>query len=545
MPEPSLGELASAGQSIEAVPTIAVNNQQDMVRNLNQQAQFKAQNDWNKYLNFQKNLGDFYQNADEVAKLDVMDEDREALQKDTAEVLKKALENPDAFSGRNPAIYGELRSMASGLMSKATESKQNNLFDKSNRQFLAQNNDLNNDDNKAVVEQFRAQPLGSRKAYTLSVTPVFDANAFSEGLKSKLTKTEKVPSLIGGLDEKGNAIPGDKYMRETTTETVPYQQFKTQWNNAYGFQDDKNGQPIKKWADKQYESLPEDIKKKVSKEQFWDKVGDNFYGSTKDEKGNIKDIIKKTEGEIKANPNYLGEEKLKVSKDELSERTRHNKAMEGLGWQKIKSGNAEDDEEAQGVITEISDVIENATRPENLKFVVDAKGNRQQMGTMSDPELIKKYTTLDKEGKTTNPPDDALIDRTSGQAMIVYYKRNEDGEIEKSPQGANIIAKSIPVNTSTWVSSVVGRNESTKNKGKVNNTVQKFYDKLGGVYQGSRKLNQAKAKQDEGGSKEVQVTKTVVDYSPEIQTGIKSFMKANKLTEEQAIKILRENKKID
>ncbi len=61
--------------------------------------------------------------------------------------------------------------------------------------------------------------------------------------------------------------------------------------------------------------------------------------------------------------------------------------------------------------------------------------------------------------------------------------------MQKSPQGAAIIEKSIPVNTSTWVSAVISRNENAKNKGKVNNLVQQFYQKNGGVYEGARKMD--------------------------------------------------------
>lgn len=538
MPEPSLTELASAGQSMEVIPTIGVNNQQDMVRTLNQQAQFKAQNDWNKYLNFQKNLGDFYQNVAEVEKLDVMDEDRPELQKDAAELYKKALENPGAFSGRNPDIFGELESMRGGLLAKATESKQNNLFDKANRQFLAQNNDLNNEDNKKAVEQFRTLPLGSRKAYTLDITPVFDANTFSEGLKAKLTQTSKVPSLIGGLDENGKSTPGDAYIRDTTTETIPYQQFKSQWNNAYGFQDDKNGQPIRKWANKQYETLPDDVKKKISPEQFWDKVGDNFYGSTKDEKGNIKDIITKTEGEIKANPNYLKQQTIEQQERDLKERKRHNKVMEAIGWTKANDADDEEEDTATGIILEIGDKINAAMTPENRHEVYEGgtKGSNRVVYDLSDPEVLKMFGTIDKDGKTANAPDVIRIDEKTGNQELVYYQKEEDNDGNLVPKlnktGGYMIKDTKPINQRTWARLNVKSAVGAAKQAKVNEKVQEAITKNGGVVGLAKKIKSA----DGGG--DVEVTKTITEYSPAEQSGIQAVMKANGVSEAEAIQAL-------
>jgi len=552
--EPSLGELASAGQSMTPVADTAVTSQTELVRNLTQAAQFKAENDWRKYNDFQKRLGDFYQNQHDVEKLDVMDEDKEDLQKDAAKLYEQIANNPGAFSGRNPQAWAEVNKTYGNLLSRATQSKQDNLFDKANRKYVVDNNELNTDENKSIIEGYKKAPLGSRQAYTLSLQPVFDANSYAETLKGQVEKQyspEQQTTMVGFDQATGKPIPGQGYLRETTTSKIPFQDYIGKWNASLNMQTDKNNQPIKGWAKKQYDTLPADRKDPKSDsyvpfEKFWEDIGTNLYGSTKDDKGKVKDIIKTTKDEVKADPNYLKDKTLAQQDKSLDETRRHNKAMEGLGWERIKSGNEEDDSQAQGAIIEIGDVVANATRPENLKFVIDTKGNRQQLGTVSDPDLIKKYTTLDKDGKSTNPPDDVLIDRTSGQMSLIYYKKNDEGEIQKSPQGAEIIQKSLPVNTSTWVSAVVGRNEGTKNKGKVINTVQKFYDKLGGVYQGARKLNESQNKQDAANNSQ-QPEKGILDYAPNIQKGIKAFMDANPniKTEAEAIKLLRENKKID
>lgn len=538
---PSLGELASAGQSMTPVATTAVTDQRELVRNLNENARFKAENDWRKYQDFQQRLGGLYQNLGEIEKMEVMDEDKAELQKDAAELYQKIAQNPKAFT-TDMKGWGELNAAYGALASKATESKQNNLFDKANRQFLLQNNELNSDENRSVIDSYRKMPLGSRQAYNLSLQPIFDANTYANNLKTQIEKdySPQTETTFGGKDEAtGKFVEGgDGYMRERTKTTIPYQDFINRWDASLSMMADKNNQPIKGWAEKQYNSLPDDIKKQVSLEQFWNKIGQNLYGSSKDEKGNVKDIVNITKDEIRADPNYLKKQTIEQQDRVLDETTRHHKAMEGLGWEKIKFDNADDEQEASGTIIQINSVIEDATRPENLKFVIDPKGNRQQMGTLADPELLKRYATIDKDGRVTNTADDALIDRTSGQVSLVYYKKDDDGNIKKSPQGAAIIERSVPVNTSSWVSSVVGRNESTKNKGKIINIVQGFYDKNGGIYKTARKLNQEKPKEDAAKAP----AKGIADYAPDVQAGIRAVMDKNNLSEEEAIKLLKTSK---
>lgn len=544
---PSLGELSNAVQSGAPVPDTAVTNNNELVQTLNQNARFKAQNDWNKYLNFQNNLKDAYANTAAVEQMEVLSDDKPEIQKDAAQLYSFIAKNPDAFSGKNQQLAGELQGMYGNLLSKATLSKQDNLYDKAHRNFLLTNNELNTDTNKKVVDEFAKQPLGSRKAYNLSLDPIFDANAFSTTLKDQIEKqySPDVKTTQVGFDKTtGLPVPGEGYLKETTTSKIPYQDYISKWDSALSMQADKNNQPIKNWAIKQYDTLPEDIKKKVPLEKFWHTIGEKMYGGTTDEKGNVKDIVKNIKEDIKADPNYLKKQTLAQLDKSLDETRRHNKVMEGLGWEKIKSGNADDDEEASGTITQINSVIEDATRPENLKFVIDPKGNRQQMGTLSDPELLKKYSSIDKEGRATNPADDALVDRTSGQVSLVYYKHDDDGNTVKSPQGAAIVEKSVPVNTSTWVSSVVARNESAKNKGKVINIVQKFYDKNGGIYKTARKVNQDRAKQDTTQTGTVPA-KGIQDYAPEIQSGIQAVMKKNNISEAEAIKALKAAGKLD
>ncbi len=493
---PSLGELASAGQSGAPVAASAAISTNDLVQNLNQNARFKAQNDWNKYLNFQDNLKDAYANAAAVEQMDVLSTDKPELQKDAKNLYSFIAKNPDAFSGKNQELAGEMQAMYGNLISKATLSKQDNLFDKANRGYLVQNNELNTDENKKVIDEFAAKPLGTRKAYNLNLPTILDINAYTKGiLDSPSVKTSFATSEV---------TPDNQFIIEKEGTKYDRKSFIDKFAEGLNVESDKYGHSIKGYVKDLYKTVPDEVKQMIPGKTEDEKLT-NFWKMQGEKMFNSPDDITETKKENRqANPNYLKPEKLQLDKDELKEKIRHDKAMEGLGWERIKSGIAEDDDAAMGSIIEINDVIDNATRPENLKYVVDPKGNRQQYGTISDPELIKRYTTIDKTGKITSPPDDAVVDRTSGQISLVYYKKKGlKGEVQKSPQGAAIIEKSIPVNTSTWVSAVISRNENAKNKGKVNNLVQQFYQKNGGVYEGARKMNQAEKGKQEAKNKTV------------------------------------------
>lgn len=500
MPEPSLGELAQSAQSQEAVPNVAVNNQQEMVRTLNQQAQFKAENDWRKYQTFLSQRADTLQNIAEVQKMQVMNEDKPELQQDAAAMYKEILDHPGAFIGNDPDKYAQIQSMYGGLLAKATQSKQDNNFDEENRKYIATNSELNTDENKQIIESNRAQPLGSRKPYTLNLPPVLDIDAYTKGIMdSPSVKSDFATNEVSPDNQFLIEKSGTKYSRDS---------FLKNWMGGLDVKTDKYGHSVSTYVKGQYDKLSDENKAqlpgKTDEEKarnFWKMQGERMFGSQPSTDNPTGDIISNKKDHPTANPNYKKAEEVDIKSGELSERVRHDKAIESLGWDKIKSDNEDDNDEAKGTIIEVKDIIKNATLPENLKFILDPNGNRQRMGTISDPDLIKKYTTLDKDGKTTHPPGDVLIDRTRGQLSLVYYKKKNGVIQEKTVanQPYKIVEKSVPVSASSWLSSVVGRNEGVKNKGKVINTIQQFFDKNGGVYQGSLKLNQEQDKQESSG----------------------------------------------
>ena len=81
MSEPSLSDILNFSVDSErgSGSAAVVYDSKPLIAQLNQSAQFKAENDWKKYNLFLGNLKDVYKDMNEIAKMPVMTKDREAL----------------------------------------------------------------------------------------------------------------------------------------------------------------------------------------------------------------------------------------------------------------------------------------------------------------------------------------------------------------------------------------------------------------------------------------------------------------------------------
>lgn len=160
---------------------------------------------------------------------------------------------------------------------------------------------------------------------------------------------------------------------------------------------------------------------------------------------------------------------------------------------------------ADSVLREVADVI-NSGQP----FTRTHNGKAEKVQVISDPNLIKEFATIDKEGKEVNRPDDVVFNPQTNGLTLTYYKRpekirehelDEDGKpiadkytgnyVVKPGQnvgpdgyllnnrGERIVADEKPLNARQWMGQVVGRKFSADDKGQVNNLVNEVYDKIG------------------------------------------------------------------
>lgn len=406
---PSLGELSNAAQSQQAIPVIAPKDSTEVIRTLNHAAQVRAQYDWAKLLNFQKQLGDTLADVNKVQELDVSPEDKPELLKDRAELLQTIAKNPEAFSGRDPAKYAEIQSLYGNLMGKATESKSFNAYDKGMRGYVAQNPELNTDENKAIIEGARKKPLGENRLYNLTLNPVFDANAFTIKLMTQATEGPTNKSYPVDFDKQGQEIIGDKYIRQIAETRVSFPKFIKDWNTALYMQDDKNGQPIKKFAEKKYNELPTDIKKNFTLEEFWNRYGEESFGGTRDQKGIMQDIIKKEAGELKPNSNYVNPQELAIKKGHL--------AVDWANYNRLAKGVKVAEEVAKSASSYAT------TLYEKLNSLKDANGfiPKEKLTSLTSDEL--KYL-----GTATTTDNKFSLSPLNGD-RLTKLKINDDGTI--------------------------------------------------------------------------------------------------------------------
>lgn len=434
-----------------------VYDQSKMVENLSQAAQFKAQNDWNKYQFFVKNLQDVYKDVSNVQAMDTMTEDREYLKGEAAKVFSQILKDPKA-------IYSpELQQQLGKLQSDASESKQNRLFDFAHRQYINQNPELNTDENKSVIEGFRQKPLGQRQAYTLNMPTQFDYNTYKQSILSHPTvKTAFAESKVTPDNQFIQEISGNKYNRD---------RYLQAWNQGLGAQTDKYGHSIKGAAKQMFNQLSDSDKDYWNKnggiEGFWNYLGEKSFGGDQD-------IIETVKNNIQPNPGYLEKQKLNLGW-----------ANWGLSKERLDKADNDDLLSADSVIKEAASIINKGTPIETFNYA-GPKTGKKTLYEISDPTLLRDFGKIDKDGNVTNVPDVIHYDKQKDQLNLIYWKRAKDsdgnstGEIEVQKNGRKNVDRIVPLDSRTWLKQKVKQSYPNKDIGGVNNIVEEVFTKAGG-----------------------------------------------------------------
>lgn len=254
MPEPGLSEIVNMTVDPErgsGNPAV-VYDSKPLVAQLNQAAQYKAENDWRKYNMFLGNLKDVYKDMNEIAKMPVMTKDRDALKEQMAGIVKSIASDPHGFFGGG-AKYQETLANISKLQSDATESKQNNLYDEAHRNYFYRNPELDTQENRALVDGYVNQKLGSRQPYLMKLPGLFDPAAIAEEINNIIQKESTSESLS----------PDGMYFDKTTTTSYSPDDFDKLAKQFY-YQSDKRGIPLPETMSKRYQTLPESAKQKYA-----------------------------------------------------------------------------------------------------------------------------------------------------------------------------------------------------------------------------------------------------------------------------------------
>lgn len=486
--EPSLSELSNIPSDAD-LGTAGLTDYVPNMRQLNQQlfeaAKFKASMDWQKYTQFLNNFKEVSKDANEIAKMDVAPNDREYLKGEMAKIFSDIEKNPKSTLGGNGMF--DIQSRLQKLTSDATLSKQDNMYDKYHRRFLDRVPDLKTDDNKAKVDGFlKNQKLGQRQPYMLD-QPVsdFDGDKLFAGILKNSTRPFS-ENFLNPNDDAGKPMQG--YIKTETGEEVNPKSIQGLWGLALSSHPE-----LRKSITKRYNELPEEMKKQYDTnggvQKFFEDLGKSYLqaqfpeGTYEQTKAGTYRFNKKSE--LKADPNYLAAQKLAQQQKEH----RDNMAYK---WASLEKGTTEDKDTADSVLNEAISILQKGEEVD-----VDMGGGKtNKVLRIGDPFLLQKFGTIDKEGKTTNPPDVVEYDRDKDQVRLVYYektpivstKNDEDGttthtggDIKKTASGKNIIDtdKTKTIDQRTWLKEIAKRTSPNKDLGGVNKLVDKVLSKNG------------------------------------------------------------------
>lgn len=457
MPEPSLSEITNMAVDPErATGTPAtVYDSKDLVRNLNQAAQYKAENDWRKYTSFLGNLKEVYKDLNEIAKQPVMTQDRDQLKERMAKIVKGIASDPHGFFGGGGKYQETLGELAS-LQSEATESKQNKLYDEAHRQYFYRNPELDTPENRQMIDGFINQKLGTRQPYLMKLPGLFDPSAIAGELNNiaKRDLQNENPTPDGQFIEK---ITGTEY------DPVKYDQAAESFYNDA----DKRGIPLRDTLTKRYQAMPEDVKSKYGKEQdpvkswYLDLMrGYRMQGNTK--------------RDLQPNPGYLEKEKLAEDKRQANLANAREWAKINLDKDKIAGAKEDDILEADAVLGEVRDVIKNS-KP---IYRTNNDGSKETLYEIGDPNLLKEFGTIEKDGTTGMSADKILFNPAKNDLSLVYYKKDEEGNVIEE-KGKEQVDKTVTVNPTQWMGQMVKRKFPNKEIGTVNNIVEATFGKYG------------------------------------------------------------------
>lgn len=281
---PSLSELSNIDADPEigtGTPAVVFTGGQEMVRTLNENAKFAAQQDIQKYNIFQNNLKEAYARGDAIANTDVAPQDREEIQKRLSDVMGKIADNPkDFFMGGARAT--ELTGALQKVQADATKSKNDNLYAVAHDDFLARNPSYNTDENTAKLKDFYSKPLEERKPFEFEMPSLVDIGKLKDGILSDAT-VKQTGTAVKPVGTDG------QYNQEYETTTYKYEPFKQKWNAALEMNPD-----INKYAQNLYNKLPDEQKKNISMQDFWSHLGDMTFGQDKD-------IVNESKGKVLKN----------------------------------------------------------------------------------------------------------------------------------------------------------------------------------------------------------------------------------------------------
>ncbi len=455
--EPSLGEILS----VKADPEVATGNtgyvidNRELVRNLTQAAQFKAQNDWKKYNLFLDETKELYKKADEIAAMDVAPQDRERLEKEMTGFLNDMATNPkDFFSSVGSAKGKELQERLINWRKDATTSKNDRLWDLRNREFLMANPDHDTPENRAKIEGFLTnQKLGGRQPYILDMPGVYDPVALSKELNTAVEQKIARP----GFTKDG------KFTYTETGARYDPDQYRKVAGNIFDL--NKNG--FQNTIGNLFKKLPatEQVKYKDSQNPVRD-----WYLDFQD---TFRKPDQTTKEDLKANPFALEDEKSRVAfaLENLRSRNDTNREIK-VAQVKASLEDAPKPEQTKFLLNLAASVVGNIDKNKDLTIPVGNGKYATENIINASPQLLKTFskptttTIKDAAGKEVVSDKvlepDVLTKTADGGVRTIFYKKLKNGDTQTDKSGKPII-ESTEISPLPEVMSILGKEYIPKN----------------------------------------------------------------------------------
>lgn len=142
-----------------------------------------------------------------------------------------------------------------------------------------------------------------------------------------------------------------------------------------------------------------------------------------------------------------------------------------LGWAKLNFAESKETAGAQSVLDEATDIINKGTKTTAQNF--DNRGKNKQVLEIADPNILKQFSAIDKDGQLVKTPDVVQFDKDKGQLYLTYYTKSGNGTVQLDSKGDPFVDQRIPLNEKTWLTEITKRQNPNKDIGIINNLVDR------------------------------------------------------------------------
>lgn len=148
----------------------------------------------------------------------------------------------------------------------------------------------------------------------------------------------------------------------------------------------------------------------------------------------------------------------------------------GISRAQLNKGSNEDLVSATAVLREAADVLK-AGVPRGLK---GPDGKTTTVRVISDPNLLREFGAIDKDGNVTNVPDVVYYNEEENKLQLGYYKRKPDKEgnliLATNEKGETPLDRSVDMSGTQWLGQIVKRKNPNKDIGGVNMFIEQFFN---------------------------------------------------------------------